>query len=95
LLAEIKPSEFLSVWKRARQLVEETGRWPVVSWVSRWEDLASDELFDRMAFVYSDRGSGLSNDQSLPALIARAERLDLAAAVADLESAQSRGIASA
>jgi hypothetical protein len=89
LLAEIKPREFLSVWRRARQLVGETGRWPLVTWATRWEDLASDELFDRMAFVYSDRSSGLSNDQSLPALIARAARLDLAAVLADLELEQS------
>lgn len=89
LLAEIRPNEFLSAWGRARELVEETGRWPVVTWATRWEDLANDELFDRIAFVYSDRSSGLSNDQSLPALIARAERLDLAAVLADLESEQS------
>jgi len=89
LLAEINPPEFISVWRRARQLVDETGRWPVVTWATRWEDLTTDELFDRMVFVYSDRGSGLSNDQSLQALIARAERLDLAAVLAGLESEQS------
>jgi hypothetical protein len=89
LLAEIKPIEFVSAWKRARGLVEETGRWPVVTWASRWEDLVGDELFDRMPFVYSDRANGLNNDQSVAALIARAERLDLAAVLTDLESSPS------
>jgi hypothetical protein len=89
LLAEIKPIEFISAWTRARRLVGETGRWPVVTWASRWEDLVSDELFSRMPFVYSDRGSGLNNEQSLPALMARSEKLDLAAVFAELESESS------
>jgi hypothetical protein len=89
LLAEIKPHEFISAWRGARGLVKETGRWPVVTWASSWDDLVGDELFDRMPFVYADRANGLNNDQSVAALIARAERLDLEAVLTDLESSQS------
>jgi hypothetical protein len=42
-----------------------------------------------MPFVYADRANGLNNDQSVAALIARAERLDLEAVLTDLESSQS------
>jgi hypothetical protein len=85
LVAEIKPDEFLDVWRRVRELVDETGRWPLVTWAQGWEDFASGYVFSRDQFIYSDRNNGLSGDTSVAGLIARAGNLEMSSVLNGLE----------
>jgi hypothetical protein len=87
LVAEIKPDEFLDVWRRARELVDETGRWPLITWVQGWEDFAGGYVFSRDQFIYSDRNNGLSGDTSVDGLIARAGHLEMSSVLDGLERA--------
>ncbi len=80
LVAEVRPDDHLKWWTRAREMVDQTERWPVVSWQpGHWEEVVAGEPFDRMQFVYSDRGSEIVGDTSLAGLLTRAEALDLEA----------------
>jgi Domain of unknown function (DUF4253) len=86
LVAEIKPNEFLGVWRRARELVDETGRWPLITWAQGWEDFTSDGyVFNRDQFFYTDRNNGLSGDTSVDGLIARAGKLEMSTVLEGLE----------
>jgi hypothetical protein len=76
LVAEIRPVDHLSAWTRAREMLDQTERWPVVSWTGSWEDVTSGEPFDRQRFVFSDRGSEVVGDTTFAWLLARAEALD-------------------
>ena len=88
LVAEIRPGDHIKWWMRAREMVDQTERWPVVSWTARnWEEVVAGEPFDRMQFVYSDRGSEIVGDTSFAGLLARAERLDYEA-VLEAEAAK-------
>jgi len=88
LVAEIRPADHLDAWTRAREIVDETERWPVVSWTSRrWEDVVAGDPFDRMQFVHADRGSEIVGDTSFAGLLARAEALDYEA-VLEAQAAQ-------
>src|SRR4029077_126753 len=65
-----------------------TGRWPVVSWMpGSWDEVVAGEPFDRMQFVYADRGSEIVGDTSFAGLLARAEALDYEA-VLEAQAAQ-------
>jgi len=69
-------------------MVDQTGRWPVVSWMpGSWEEVVAGEPFDRMHFVYADRGSEIVGDTSLAGLLAREEALDYEAML-EAEAAQ-------
>jgi len=88
LVAEIRPADHIKAWTRARAMVDQTERWPVVSWMpGSWEDVVAGELFDRMQFVYADRGSGIEGDTSFAGLVARADVLDYEATL-EAEAAQ-------
>jgi hypothetical protein len=88
LVAEIMPADHLKSWTRARERVDETERWPVVSWrPGSWEEVVAGEPFDRMQFVYADRASEIVGDTSFTGLLARAEALDYEA-VLEGEAAQ-------
>ncbi len=88
LVAEIRPADHLTSWTRAREIVDLTERWPVVSWMPGiWEDVVAGEPFDRMQFVYADRGSGIAGDTSFAGLVARADALDYEAML-EVQAAQ-------
>lgn len=88
LVAEIRPADHLKRWTAAREIVDQTGRWPVVSWMpGRWEQVVAGEPFDRKQFEYADRGSDIEGDTSVAGLLARAEALDYGALL-EAEAAQ-------
>lgn len=88
LVAEIRPADHLEKWTRAREMLDQTERWPVVSWMSgSWDFVVAGEPFDRMQFAYSDRGSNIVGDSSVAGLMARADGLDYEA-VLEAEAAE-------
>ena len=88
LAAEIPSTGHVKTWTRARRLVDQTGRWPVVYWTARdWDDLLIWDRFDRKDFEAADRGSHISGGTSVTELMARAEALDLEALLEE-EAAQ-------
>jgi hypothetical protein len=78
LAVEVSPEELFEVWSIARQLVEKTGRWPVVTvyWGNEsasWsEKLEGEDFFNR--FGYANPPS--DSDVSPGAILARSAKAD-------------------
>ncbi|WP_071803091.1 hypothetical protein [Couchioplanes caeruleus] len=81
LLVDVSPDEMLDRWAAARAVVDRTGRWPVLC----ARDVAHDgSLFSRFYFDEGAHGA----DSSPAAVLARAQKIDVDARLAEQALAQ-------
>lgn len=72
-----RPDEVLPAWRCVRDVLEQTGRWPVVA--AGWAGPVGPDLFNRFPF---DHGAG--GDTSVRGIVARADTIDPREVIADL-----------